>query len=240
MNLTPMSVVLCALGPLFAGVVLQILMARLLSSRAKGVLAVLCCVPSLAAVIAAFPMISGGTPLDLRLRMWDGLFAVAFHVDALSLLFASMGTGIGLIVLLYSVDYMAEEKSATRFYSIMLTFIGGFVGLVYFSNIFLLYMCWELVGLCSFSLVGFWYKDNAAVKGARKVLLITHLAGYGLLAALITIYVKTGSTVWTDPGIWRRLHQGHLHPDADLPGRQVGAVPVAYLDSRCHAGPDPG
>ena len=208
MNLTPVTVVLCALGPLFAGVVLQILMARLLSSRAKGVLAVLCCVPSLAAVIAAFPMISGGTPLDLRLRMWDGLFAVAFHVDALSLLFASMGTGIGAIVLLYSVGYMAEEKSATRFYSIMLTFIGGFVGLVYFSNIFLLYLCWELVGLCSFSLVGFWYKDDAAVKGARKVLLITHLAGYGLLAALITIYVKTGSTVWTDPAFGAAFTKG--------------------------------
>jgi NADH:ubiquinone oxidoreductase subunit 5 (subunit L)/multisubunit Na+/H+ antiporter MnhA subunit len=199
MNITPVNVVLWALCPLFVGVALQILLARLLSSRGKGILAVLCCVPSLAAVIAAFPMISGGTPLDIRLMPWDGLFAVAFRVDALSLLFASMGTGLGAIVLLYSVGYMAEEKAATRFYAIMLTFIGGFVGLVYFSNIFLLYLCWELVGLCSFSLVGFWYKDNAAVKGARKVLLITHLAGYGLLAALITIYVKTGSTVWTDP-----------------------------------------
>ena len=199
MNITPLNVVLCALCPLFGGIVLEILLARLLSPRGKGILAFLCCIPSLAAVIATFPMISGGTPLDLHYMPWDGLFNVAFHVDALSLLFASMGTGLGAIVLLYSIDYMAEEKSATRFFSIMLTFIGGFVGLVYFSNIFLLYLCWELVGLCSFSLVGFWYKDPAAVKGARKVLLITHLAGYGLLAALITIYVKTGCTTWTDP-----------------------------------------
>lgn len=114
MNITPLNVVLCALVPLFAGVVLQILLARLLSSKGKGILAVLCCLPSLAAVIATFPMISNGVPLDIRLMPWDGLFKVAFHVDALSLLFAFMGAGIGAIVLLYSVNYMAEDKSATR------------------------------------------------------------------------------------------------------------------------------
>ncbi len=65
----------------------------------------------------------------------------------------------------------------------MLIFIGGFVGLVYSANLFFFYLCWEVVGLCSFSLVGFWYTNPEAVAGARKVLLMTHIAGYGLLAA---------------------------------------------------------
>jgi multicomponent Na+:H+ antiporter subunit A len=193
---------------LFAGVALQILLARLLPARGKGILALLCCVPSLVAVIATFPLIRGGAAVDLHLSPWDGLLAIAFHVDALSLLFAFMGTGLGAIVLLYSVGYMAEDKSATRFYSIMLTFIGGFVGLVYFSNVFLLYLCWELVGLCSFSLVGFWYKNPEAVAGARKVLLLTHLAGYGLLSALLIIFARTGSMVWTDPAFGAALTKG--------------------------------
>ena len=64
----------------------------------------------------------------------------------------------------------------------MLVFIGGFIGLVYSANLFFFYLCWELVGLCSFSLVGFWYTNREAVTGARKVLLMTHIAGYGLLA----------------------------------------------------------
>lgn len=60
-------------------------------------------------------------------------------------------------------------------------------------------MCWEVVGLCSFGLVGYWYKNPEAVRGARKVLLMTHLAGYGLLAAILLLYMRTGSFLWTNP-----------------------------------------
>jgi multicomponent Na+:H+ antiporter subunit A len=98
---------------------------------------------------------------------------------------------------------MAEDPSATRFYVIMLTFITGLVGLVYSANLFFLYLCWEVVGLCSFLLVGFWYRNPESVKGARKVLLMTHLAGYGLLAAILIVYARTGSALWTDPAVAR-------------------------------------
>jgi NADH:ubiquinone oxidoreductase subunit 5 (subunit L)/multisubunit Na+/H+ antiporter MnhA subunit len=117
------------------------------------------------------------------------------HVDALSILFAFMGASIGALVLLYSIGYMAHDKAATRFYCTMLIFIGGFVSLVFSANLFLLYLCWELVGLCSFSLVGFWYTNRGAVAGARKVLLMTHIAGYGLLAAILVLYHRTGSAL---------------------------------------------
>src|SRR6185503_20230081 len=133
---------------------------------------------------------------------------IAIHVDALSVLFALMGTGIGGFVLLYSVGYMAHDKSATRFYATMLVFIAGFVGLVYCANLFALYGCWELVGLCSFSLVGFWYTNQEAVNGARKVLLMTHIAGYGLLAAILMIYHRTGSALWTDPKVAQAFTSG--------------------------------
>ena len=83
----------------------------------------------------------------------------------------------------------------------MLVFIGGFVGLVFSANLFIFYLCWEVVGLCSFSLVGFWYTNPEAVSGARKVLLMTHIAGYGLLAAILVIYPRTGSALWTDPAV---------------------------------------
>ena len=132
---------------------------------------------------------------------WDGPLALVFHVDALSVLFALMGTGLGAFVLLYSIGYMAHDKSATRFFASMLVFIAGFVGLVYSANLFFFYLCWELVGLCSFSLVGFWYTNREAVAGARKVLLMTHIAGYGLLAAILVIYYRTGSALWTDPAV---------------------------------------
>jgi multicomponent Na+:H+ antiporter subunit A len=122
-------------------------------------------------------------------------------VDALSILFAFMGTFLGAAVLLYSIGYMAHDKSATRFFCSMLVFIGGFVGLVFSANLFIFYLCWEVIGLCSFSLVGFWYTNPEAVSGARKVLLMTHIAGYGLLAAILLIYFRTGSALWTDPAV---------------------------------------
>jgi multicomponent Na+:H+ antiporter subunit A len=193
---------------LLAGIFLELLLARMLSPRAKGVLAVLCCAPALSAVLALFPAIRSGSALDLRLLPWDGPLSLVLHVDALSILFAFMGTGIGAIVLLYSVSYMAEDKGATRFYAIMLTFICGLVGLVFSANLFLMYVCWEIVGLCSFGLVGFWYRNQEAVNGARKVLLMTHLAGYGLLAAILILYARTGSALWTDPAVAQAFSSG--------------------------------
>jgi multicomponent Na+:H+ antiporter subunit A len=183
------------------GAALQILVARFFSARTKGVLAFLSCLPAVLAVAATVRSVQAGQAIDLNVLHWDGPLALVFHVDALSILFALMGTGLGAFVLLYSIGYMAHDKAATRFYASMLVFIGGFVGLVFSANLFFFYLCWELVGLCSFSLVGFWYTNREAVAGARKVLLMTHIAGYGLLAAILVVYHRTGSALWTDPEV---------------------------------------
>jgi multicomponent Na+:H+ antiporter subunit A len=113
-----------------------------------------------------------------------------------------LGAGMGSAILLYSVGYMEEEaEGVTRFFVLMLVFIAGFVMLVCSANLLIAYFSWELIGLCSYFLVSFWYKQQAAADGARKVLIITHLAGYGLLAAAILLYVKTGTFLWTDPAV---------------------------------------
>lgn len=195
------ALVLLAPLSLLLGALLQILLAWVGSARFKGGLALLSALPALAAVLVLLGAVHSGQAIDLNLAPWDGPLALVLHVDALSVLFAFMGTAIGALVLLYSVGYMAEEKAATRFYATMLLFIGGFVGLVFSANLFLLYLCWELVGLCSFTLVGFWYANPEAVRGARKVLLMTHIAGYGLLVAILLLYSRTGSALWTDPRV---------------------------------------
>ena len=200
--MTAATLILIAPCSLLLGALLQLLVARLCSARTKGILAFLSCVPAILAVIGiiGFGSISGQA-VDLTLFQWDSPLALVLHVDALSVLFAFMGTSIGILVLLYSIGYMAHDNAATRFYSTMLLFIGGFVGLVYSANLFIFYLCWELVGLCSFSLVGFWYTNREAVAGARKVLLMTHIAGYGLLASILVLYHRTGSALWTDPNV---------------------------------------
>ncbi|MGO9318880.1 MAG: proton-conducting transporter membrane subunit [Terracidiphilus sp.] len=195
------TLILIAPCSLLLGAALQILVARLFNARTKGILAFLTCLPALASVAMLVGSVKAGKAIDLTVIHWDGLLNLVFYVDALSILFALMGTGLGSFVLLYSIGYMAHDKAATRFYATMLVFIGGFVGLVYSANLFIFYLCWELIGLCSFSLVGFWYTNREAVAGARKVLLMTHIAGYGLLAAILVVYHRTGSALWTDPKV---------------------------------------
>src|SRR5208337_2035528 len=202
------TLILIAPCTLLLGAALQILVARLCSARMKGILAFLSCLPAVVAVAGIAPLVRAGQAIDLRPLPWDGPLALVLHVDALSVLFAFMGACIGGLVLLYSIGYMAHDKSATRFYALMLIFIGGFISLVSSANLFILYLCWELVGLCSFGLVGFWYTNREAVNGARKVLLMTHIAGYGLLAGIIVLYHRAGTALWTDPAVARNFTGG--------------------------------
>ncbi|WP_348262902.1 proton-conducting transporter membrane subunit [Telmatobacter sp. DSM 110680] len=193
---------------LLFGALLQLTIARICSARVKGIVAAATCLPALFSVISLLPRIQSGDAIDINLFSWDGPLVLAFHIDSLSILFAFMGTCLGAIVLVYSIAYMRRDPAVTRFYATMLVFIGGFVALVYCANLFCLYLCWEVIGLCSFSLVGFWYQQPEAVSGARKVLLMTHLAGYGLLIAILVLYHRTGTAMWTDPRIGRNFSTG--------------------------------
>lgn len=185
---------------LFVGVLAQLLLGNILSKPAKGWLAVLSSSAALVGVLAMVPVIAAGSAIDATLFRWDQGISLQYHIDGLSLVFALMATGIGSAILLYCVRYMAHEaEGTTRFYALMLTFIAGLVNLVFSANLLMVYLSWEVVGLCSYFLVGFWYKNSGATNGAKKVLVMTHLPGYGLLAAILLIYAQTGSFLWTDP-----------------------------------------
>lgn len=193
---------------ILGGISLLILFSRLMSSRQKGMLSFIACLIAFCSVFITFIHVLNKGALQGTLFTWDGPLSYAYHADGLSLLFALMASGIGAIVLFYSIDYMAEEPGSTRFYVLMLIFIGGVVHLVYSANLFIFYASWELIGICSFLLVGFWYQQKEAVQGARKVLIMTHLAGYGLLSAFIIIFLRTGNAIWTDPALINSLTTG--------------------------------
>ncbi len=187
---------------LMLGVALQLALGRVLSRAAKGWLAFLVSLVALAGALLWLPTIAAGQTIEGTLYTWDRNIPFAYHIDGLGLLFTLMATGIGSAILLYCVRYMEHEpEGTTRFYALMLTFIAGLVNLVTAANLLAAYISWEVIGLCSYFLVGFWYKESAAADGSRKVLIFTHLAGYGLLAAILLLYAQTGTFVWTDPAI---------------------------------------
>lgn len=193
--------VIIPIAVLLLGVILQGALSRLVSSTAKGWVALGASVAAFAAVAAMWPTVYAGRALDAAVAVWDGPITLSYHVDGLALLFALMGTAIGSAVLLFAVGYMSHDKSATRFYILMQVFIAALINLVFARDLFLFYAGWEIVGICSFLLVGFWYRQKEAAAGARKVLVITHLAGYALLAAILMLFARTGSTLWTDPKV---------------------------------------
>ena len=100
---------------LLAGVVFQILLARILSAKGKGWLAFACSLVAIAGAFILLPQTQQGLALDFRLLHWAGPISLSYHVDGLSQLFALMAVGIGAAVLLYSVAYMAEDHAASRF-----------------------------------------------------------------------------------------------------------------------------
>ena len=190
------------LGALTAGALLELLLGRVLSPRAKGWLAFGSGFTALLGALGLIAPIAARSALEGTFIPWDRGVPLRYHVDGLSLVFVLMATGIGTAILLYCVHYMAgEREGATRFYALMLTFIAGLVNLVCSADLLLAYLSWEVIGLCSYFLVGFWYKDPAASDGARKVLVMTHLPGYALLAAILVLYDRTGTFLWTDPAI---------------------------------------
>jgi len=194
---------------LLAGAALELALARWLSRTAKGWLACAAAATAAAAVVALACRTAQGQVVVAAQGHWDAGIPIAYHVDGLSVMFMLMGTVIGGAILLYSVRYMEHEaEGTTRFYVLMLSFIGGFTLLVGTSNLLLVYVAWEAMGLCSYFLVGFWYRQQASVDGARKVLIMTHVGGYGLLAAIVMLFVRTGTFDWTDPAMATALSGG--------------------------------
>lgn len=196
------TLVVIPFAALLSGVVLELALGRVLSRRIKGWLAFVAGLAAFGSVLALIPAVQSGQAVEASLLEWDRGISLAVRVDALSVIFALMATGIGSAILLYCVSYMAhEEEGTTRFYSLMLVFIAGLAGLVFSANLLVAYFCWEVIGLCSYFLVGFWYKRSEAAAGARKVLIITHAAGYGLLIAILLLFQAGGSFLWTDPAV---------------------------------------
>ena len=189
------------IGALLAGVVLEALFVRVLSSKAKGWLAFMCSLAALGGVTALRSQTLQGRALDARLSEWAGPISLSYHVDGLGLFFALMALGhrrrgSSLLRGLHG----RRPLSRPLLYPDA-GFIAGLVHLVFAADLFVMYISWEVIGLCSFLLVGFWYKNREAAYGARKVLVMTHLAGYGFLAAVLVLYARTGTTLWTDPRV---------------------------------------
>jgi NADH-quinone oxidoreductase subunit L len=123
---------------------------------------------------------------------WLGI-SIGVRVDPLSIFFASLIAFFSFVVIVYSLGYMAGEEGLTRYYFFMLLFMGSMIGLVMADNFLQMFVFWEIIGFCSYSLISFWYKRPEAVRAGIKVFLITRIGDACFLAAIVLLYASLGS-----------------------------------------------
>ena len=132
-------------------------------------------------------------------RMVEWAAAGNFHlkmgyvIDHLSSLMLVIVTTVAFLVMVYTDGYMAHDPGYVRFYAYLSIFASSMLGLVISPNLVQIYIFWELVGMCSYLLVGFWYDRRAAADAAQKAFVVNRVGDFGLLLGMLGLYWATGS-----------------------------------------------
>jgi len=149
-----------------------------------------------------------------------------FVPDGLAVFLTAIATIVGSLAVVFSVDYMQGETGLSRYYALVLFFIGAMTGLVLTTNLLLVFGFWEITALCSYALISFYNDDPKAVAGGMKALIMTQLGGVGLLLGALLIYAYTGSF---DLQVF--LAQAHTLPSAVLSVAGFGLLIAAAAKS---------
>jgi NADH-quinone oxidoreductase subunit L len=138
-----------------------------------------------------------GNFYNLKLWTWfsiGGLSpAISYHIDALTLVFVFVVTFVGFLIHVYSGEYMHDDEGYGRFFAYMNLFVFAMLNLVMAENLVLMYLGWEGVGLCSFLLIGFYYKDPANGAAARKAFIVTRVGDTAMALGLFLLIIHFNS-----------------------------------------------
>ena len=121
------------------------------------------------------------------------LVALGILMDPLTAVMLVMVTGVSLMIQIYSVGYMRGDPGYARYFAYMSLFTASMIGLVMAGHIVQLFVFWELVGLCSYLLIGFWYHRPAAAAAAKKAFIVTRVGDFGFLLALMYFFFNGGA-----------------------------------------------
>src|SRR5438876_4359974 len=125
---------------------------------------------------------------------------IGWVLDPLAAAMLVMITLVGLCIFIFSIGYMAEDKNFTRFFAYLSFFSAAMLGLVIANSLLLLFVCWELVGLASYLLIGFWIHKPSAAAAAKKAFITTRIGDLGLLVGIFWLYRGSGSLLFYDEG----------------------------------------
>lgn len=146
-----------------------------------------------------------------------GVLKLGWVLDPLTAVMLVMVTFVGTLIFIYSTGYMAHDENFTRFFTFLSLFAAAMLGIVIANNLLLLFMSWELVGLASYLLIGFWYHKPSAAAAAKKAFITTRIGDVFFFLGIMWLYHQSGTLLFYDNGMGC-MEQGGL---AKLVGQTV-------------------
>ena len=130
----------------------------------------------------------------------DHALRLGWVLDPLAAVMLLMITLVGLCIFIFSTGYMSGDRNFVRFFAYLSFFSGAMLGLVISNSLLLLFMCWELVGLASYLLIGFWIERPSAAAAAKKAFITTRIGDMGFFLGLLWLYARSGTLLFYDGG----------------------------------------
>src|SRR6266702_2555948 len=130
----------------------------------------------------------------------DQWLFVGWVLDPLTAVMLVMVSFVGLLIFIYSIGYMSHDENFTRFFCFLSLFAAAMLGVVIANNLLVLFVCWELVGLTSYLLIGFWYHKPSAAAAAKKAFITTRIGDLAFLLGMVWLYSQTGTLLFYDNG----------------------------------------
>ncbi|HVJ08019.1 MAG TPA: NADH-quinone oxidoreductase subunit L [Acidisarcina sp.] len=160
---------------------------------------------SLAAIVHVYGLTGSGTParevFNFRwFQFGSEWLSLGWVLDPLTAIMLVMVTFVGTLIFIYSVGYMAHDENFTRFFCFLSLFAAAMLGVVIANSLLLLFMCWELVGLTSYLLIGFWYHRPSAAAAAKKAFITTRIGDLPFLLGIVWLYAQTGTLLFYNGG----------------------------------------
>jgi NADH-quinone oxidoreductase subunit L len=180
-----------------AGWLLNGLLAGRLSRRAVAAVGV--GAVGLAFLVALWAVTRPQTAEGWRVALWSWIAAgtvsvrVGLLLDRLSAVMLLVVTGVGLLIHVYSAGYMADDRAYSRYFAYLNLFVASMLLLVLADSLLLLFVGWELVGLCSYLLIGFWFDRPAAAAAGRKAFIVNRLGDAAFLIGMIALALAAGT-----------------------------------------------
>ena len=130
----------------------------------------------------------------------DQWLQLGWVLNPLTAVMLVMVTFVGLLIFIYTTGYMAHDENFTRFFCFLALFAGAMLGVIISNSLLLLFMCWEIVGLTSYLLIGFWYHNPAAAAAAKKAFITTRIGDLGFLIGMVWLYAQTRTLLFYNGG----------------------------------------